>query len=291
MKKQLAQIFANQCVTVEEATNLENYFWYLDESNTPLGISTQISPIEKELIELNYQAIDINAAGNSEKLLWLNFLMSKNSEKQPNFSAATVVKFIFISHALDVDLQQEFEALVQGFNSNFKVFFTEENYGVILDFSNMEDDSELADFLLAATTDFTEAINFYLTRNYEINPRLPAKFNDEFEVFKKFQGKGSILRHKDIFLNYLMSSEVVSAYPIFGDWFERSLLMDKELLQVVKCYLENGFNVTNGAKILHMHRNTFMNKLDRFTQLTGLDIKNFDEATVAYLLIRLRKGV
>ena len=54
----------------------------------------------------------------------------------------------------------------------------------------------------------------------------------------------------------------------------------------MKCYLEKGFNITTGAKAMHMHRNTFMNKLDRFIEMTGLDVKNFDEAVIAYLLIK-----
>jgi DNA-binding PucR family transcriptional regulator len=40
-----------------------------------------------------------------------------------------------------------------------------------------------------------------------------------------------------------------------------------------------------GAKELHMHRNTFMNKIERFNQGMGLNIKDFNHAVLAYLLI------
>ena len=62
----------------------------------------------------------------------------------------------------------------------------------------------------------------------------------------------------------------------------------------MKCYLENNFNLSVGAKCLYMHRNTFMNKLEKFIQVTGLNVKEFKDAVVAYLIIKnieLRRNV
>ena len=282
--KTLAEIFKNRC-TID--TTADGYYWFLDENNAPIGISKEISTTERELIERGYISID---AG---KTLWHSFLLNKNTVNIPDFFDATSVNLIFFWHQLDFDLQQEFSELVQGFSADYQVLFLEQDYGVILDFSAIQvDATEVEDFLLAAGQDFSSGLTFYQTMNYQLNHRLPEKFTVEFELFKKYRGpKTSILKHKDIYLNYLTSSEVVSVHPIFGEWFGNVLTLDAELLAVVKCYLENGFNVTTGAKIMHMHRNTFMNKLDRFIEATGLDVKNFDEAAIAYLLMRLRRDI
>jgi len=282
--KTLAEIFKNRCTT---DTTAEGYRWYLDETGIPIGITREISAVERELIELKYISLDAN------KTLWHSFLLNKNAVSIPDFFGATRVNLIFFWHQLDFDLQQEFSKLVLGFSADYQVLFLEQDYGVILDLSaDTSNSAELEEFLLAAVADFDAGLVFYKTTSHELNRRLPEKFAAEFDLFKKYRGtKTSLLKHKDIYLNYLVSSEVVSAYPIFGDWFGNILTLDAELLTVVKCYLENGFNVTNGAKIMHMHRNTFMNKLDRFIELTGLDVKNFDEAAIAYLLIRLRRDI
>lgn len=283
--KSLAEIYKNR-TTID--ITAEGYYWFLDENNMPIGITKEISTIERELIALKYMGIDVG------KTVWYSFLLDKNAVNIPDFSAFHhATNFIFFHHAMDLDLQQDFIELVQSFSDDFKVFTLEQNYGVIL---NLSSDPriliETEDFLLAAVTDFAAVLTFYQTVSYELNRRLPEKFIAEFDLFKKFGGERKpLLRHKDIFINYLMSSEIVSAHPIFGDWFSPFLTLDKELLAVVKCYLENDFNVTTGAKIMHMHRNTFMNKLNRFIEITGLDVKNFDEATIAYLLMQLRRDV
>jgi len=294
MKKKLIDIFKNKSVKGEIPEDSQNYYWYLDESNEPIGISKEISKNEKDLIELMYIRIRVTG-NNADNLLWLNFLNSVDMNIDPgDFTSSTSLKFVFFFHDFDADLQLEFESLVHGFDSTFKVFFLEQNYGVILDFTKMDKEQELdvEDFLMASKQDFSSSLVFYHTIRYGANRWLPGKFKAEFDLFREFKDSNTdLMKHKDIFLNYLISSEVVSEHPIFGDWFSQIFLIDTELLAVVKCYLDNGFNITTGSKIMHMHRNTFANKLDRFIELTGLDVKNFDEASIAYLLIRLRRDV
>ena len=295
MKKKLAEIFKDKSTTDVICDDAKSYYWYLDEENKPIGISKAISNTTRELIELSYISICIYNIADTEKLLWLNFLIGDETGYIPaNTTGTTNIKFIFFFHDFDSDLQLEFEELVQGFSSNFKVIFFEPEYGVLLDLSvdDTVDDDEVKDFLLASKQDFSDVLTFYQTIKYEINKSLPEKFKAELNLFKKYKDtNSSLMKYKDIFLNYITSRETSFANPIFGDWFKQIFFIDAELLVVVKSYLEHGFNVTMGAKAVHMHRNTFMNKLDRFIHITGLDIKNFDEATIAYLLIRLRKDV
>ena len=296
MKKKLAEIFKDKCVTSVRADDATKYYWYLDEENKPIGISKEISQVEHDLIELTYVSLGVNKLADTEKLLWWGFLVGGEfSEIPANVAATTVLRFIFFFHDLNVDLQLEFESLVYDFNAQFKVCFLDLEYGVILDLPEGEKtrgDDEIKDFLLASKQDFSSRLTFYQTVHYQVDKCLPEKFMAELDLFKKFKDtNASLMKHQDIFLNYLISSDVVSKYPIFNDWFKSLFLIDAELLAVVKCYLETGFNVTTGAKLMHMHRNTFMNKLDRFALMTGLDIKHFDEAAIAYLLIRLRREV
>jgi len=295
MKKKLAEIFKDNCITDVMTDDAQKYYWYLDEENEPIGISKEISQVERDLIELNYVSLGVNKLADTEKLLWWGFLIGHEFSEIPiNANVTTAIQFIFFFHDFDAELQLEFESLVQDFNSdlngNFTVLFLDSEYGVILDLSAADTggDYEVKDFLLASKQDFSNKLIFYQTISYEINKWLPEKFMIELDLFKQFKNVNTdLMKHKDIFLNYMISSDVLVKHPIFGDWFKPLFSIDTELLAVVKCYLENGFNVTTGAKMMHMHRNTFMNKLDRFIDLTGLDVKHFDEAAIAYLLIQL----
>jgi hypothetical protein len=291
MKKTLSEIFKGRCVTGEIPDDARGYYWYFNEENEPIGISKEISRTERDLIELNYVSIGVNKLTDTEKLLWMNFLTSnETSTKIPEVrTGTTLMSFIFFYHDFDTELQKEFESLVGSFRDDFKVLFLDAEYGVILDFSigGADDYAEVDDFLLASKQDFSAHLVFYRTIYYEINKLLPHKFGYELVLFKDYKDENTdLMRYTDMFLNYMVSSDVVAEHVVFNDWFKSLFVVDTELLSVVKCYLENGFNITTGAKVLHMHRNTFMNKLDRFILETGLDIKKFDEAAIVYLLIR-----
>lgn len=60
---------------------------------------------------------------------------------------------------------------------------------------------------------------------------------------------------------------------------------DSEMLNIIKIFLENDLNTTASANILYLHRNTLINKIDRFISITNYDIRKFKEAYIIYQLI------
>ncbi len=60
---------------------------------------------------------------------------------------------------------------------------------------------------------------------------------------------------------------------------------DSEMLGVIKAYLDSNMNVSQAANRIFMHRNTVMNKIEKFIEVTGYDIKKFKKAFMIYHLI------
>ncbi len=50
----------------------------------------------------------------------------------------------------------------------------------------------------------------------------------------------------------------------------------QELLNTVKVFLDNNLNVSEASRVLYIHRNTLMYRLDKFNKMTGLDCTGFD---------------
>ncbi len=55
-------------------------------------------------------------------------------------------------------------------------------------------------------------------------------------------------------------------------------------MATVDCFLENGMNVSRTARILYMHRNTLIYRLNKISAETGLDIRVFDMAVTFEIL-------
>lgn len=58
----------------------------------------------------------------------------------------------------------------------------------------------------------------------------------------------------------------------------RKLYIDKDLLKTTSVFLENGMNLTEASKKLHLHRNTLIYRLHKVKELIGLDPTRFYDA-------------
>ena len=58
------------------------------------------------------------------------------------------------------------------------------------------------------------------------------------------------------------------------------------MIDTIKTYLEADQNMSFASKILYVHRNTLIQRIDKFQQVTGFDVKVFIDAYLIYHLIR-----
>lgn len=59
---------------------------------------------------------------------------------------------------------------------------------------------------------------------------------------------------------------------------------DADIMNTVDCFFKNGLNVSQTARILYMHRNTLIYRLNKIQTVTGLDVRKFDSAVTFELL-------
>lgn len=78
-------------------------------------------------------------------------------------------------------------------------------------------------------------------------------------------------------------------YPITKDLRKiilKTVSDDNELLNTVKMYLETDQNTSKASQKLYLHRNTLIQRLDKFFNRTGFDCRNFVDAFIIYMLIK-----
>lgn len=56
--------------------------------------------------------------------------------------------------------------------------------------------------------------------------------------------------------------------------------LDNETIHTILKFFENNLNVSESSRQLYVHRNTLVYRLDKIQKLTGLDIRNFDDAII-----------
>lgn len=63
---------------------------------------------------------------------------------------------------------------------------------------------------------------------------------------------------------------------VFGSKIPENV--DDETLNTINQFFENNLNISETARKLYVHRNTLTYRLDKIQKMTGLDIKNFEDA-------------
>ncbi len=79
-------------------------------------------------------------------------------------------------------------------------------------------------------------------------------------------------------LIYSMPDALCRRYldEVFGGAVIDSL--DREMIETIQCFFENSLNVSETARKLFIHRNTLVYRLDKIRKMTGLDIRDFENA-------------
>lgn len=82
-------------------------------------------------------------------------------------------------------------------------------------------------------------------------------------------------------LSKAQRERLISGYDLknFARIFE-----DGDTMSTVDAFLKNGMNVSETARVLYMHRNTLIYRLNKISNETGLDLRKFDMAVTFEIL-------
>jgi len=69
----------------------------------------------------------------------------------------------------------------------------------------------------------------------------------------------------------------------------KKVLTDDDLIKTTDLFFENNLNISSTSKAGFMHRNTLIYRINKIKHLTGLDIRNFNEASVFKNLVNAYK--
>lgn len=85
----------------------------------------------------------------------------------------------------------------------------------------------------------------------------------------------------EIIFKYLMTTIKKEDHLYIFRQYEKDEIMRK----TVKTYLESNQNMSEAAKKLYIHRNTMMQRIDKFIDVTGFDVKSFVPASMIYYFL------
>jgi len=108
-----------------------------------------------------------------------------------------------------------------------------------------------------------------------------------------YSSKGAVHTYKDYILVKMLEdipkfklSEYLSVLEKEG---AKAVFNDNDMLSTAQAFLENDLNVSSTSRVLYMHRNTLIYRIEKIKRETGLDIQKFNDAVTFKLISILKK--
>ncbi len=149
---------------------------------------------------------------------------------------------------------------------------------IISIFHSYENEIEIFEALSGLIVDYDTKIYAYMSRiDYtDIN------YNVIKEYFKTKELKENVYNEHKLILELVLEGATKNLDKVvLGSYYN-----DINMIETIKSFIENDMNTSKTASAIYMHRNTLINKLDRFSKITGYDIKKFCDAFIIYYLIK-----
>lgn len=121
-------------------------------------------------------------------------------------------------------------------------------------------------------------------------PDLKGVISLEYKDEQSMKSDIEILKNKlDKKLKYPIYNikDLIYELVLLGDreGLAEIVLKNKLFDETIKSYIEMNMNTSRAAEELYMHRNTIINKIDRFKMETGYDVREFKDAYVVYTFL------
>ena len=112
------------------------------------------------------------------------------------------------------------------------------------------------------------------------------------EVGRVFETEKTIINYEHLGIGRLIYQLPTTLCEMFlQEVFKRNPIdaLDSETLFTINKFFENNLNVSETARKLFVHRNTLVYRLEKIKKLTGLDLREFDDAITFKVALMVKK--
>lgn len=112
------------------------------------------------------------------------------------------------------------------------------------------------------------------------------------EVGKIFEEDKKVANYTKLGIGRLIYQLPSSLCKMFIDEVLQGVTIDQfdeEILATANKFFENSLNVSEASRKLYIHRNTLVYRLDKLQKMSGIDLRNFDDAIIFKITLMVSK--
>ncbi|MGN0457484.1 MAG: PucR family transcriptional regulator [Eubacterium sp.] len=223
----------------------------------------------------------------------------KSRELRFNNDATRVVFLIRANSTADISVFDVIQNFFPDKTKDFVISVNETDIALIKEVRPNVDSKDLEK--LAQSICDTLSTEFYFSANVGIGTcvtgikELAASFKEAqvaLEVGKVFDTERKIISYDNLGIARLIYQLPTTLCEMFlKEVFKKGSIdsLDQETLFTIQKFFENNLNVSETSRKLFVHRNTLVYRLEKIKKLTGLDLREFDDAIVFKVALMVNK--
>ena len=229
------------------------------------------------LVDIYSRAKKLHIENNIRRIV---YLIETNIDKEMN--VVEIVRSIFPAKTKDfvTAVDEKSIILVKELREKENMDDIEKIAKTIADMLNIEMNSKVFISIGTVVSDLKD-----VSRSYK-----EAKM--ALEVGKIFETEKHIVNYERLGIGRLIYQLPLPLCRMFIKEVLHGLTIDDfddETLATVNKFFENNLNVSETSRQLYIHRNTLVYRLDKLQKMTGLDLRNFDDAIIFKITLIVSK--
>lgn len=267
------------------------YIWFMTEQEEIIGIlKGHLSSKELAILQTFLRPYEIQFPPLTEKeKRWKAYI--ENESVVPNITQS--FRFVAFSFKRNQISPSQFKnALCELFAYEVPILWTNECEGIIIEeIEGVEEGTSYKQIIDILMSDLYVKIKFLVgsfSGNIESAPREYVFIQRAANIVFQYANE-NVLSYIDAVPYYLIYEKDAGRQQNLREIILRELDHDEEVLKMIEAFIDSNLNLSETAKLLHLHRNSLQYRIDRLHEKVGIDIRNFRHAMALYLILLVKK--
>lgn len=253
-------------------------FTYLKVENMIVCVNKDLSQDACNLIKLYYENIKYKEAVNISQPL--QYILNEDIDESKVLDKYLGCRVLYVK--CHEDIREIIESIYEG--ERFETAEDEDGFYIakIVEDAEMEANSLISGIGEEKGIELLIGAGGIINRSYTIKDS--AAHSKEAVCLAQRLGfkEGFYSIDKMIFYKIIESSnkEKIEKYIMGSVSSFNDILHDKELISTAEEIFKCNLNISEASRRMYVHRNTLLYRIDKIKGITGLDIKNFEDAVI-----------
>ncbi len=243
----------------------------------------RLSDNEKFLLSLVSQDNNNKSVDNQ----WWKFLVHENDEIPTGDMNVRVLQFEVQKLDSDSRAEQWLNVFKDTFDDVVETFWINKYTGILIEkeTTTNPDKVEIQRMIQLIDSDFYTKSHVYVGQFWPVDDKLPNIFDMERQLFhKSLEMKEDVNNLSTVILDFLIEQNLKNTDMFKG--LKKKIDVDSKTRQMINTLYECDSNLAKTSKMLFLHRNTLLYRIEKFYEQTGFDLKDRNDLVLCFLLLK-----